>query len=51
MKFFMKRTSDGSALVALLVAVRVQGIFRNYTRQTPIINGIRQITAPDFCNF
>ncbi|EDW85317.1 uncharacterized protein Dwil_GK18466 [Drosophila willistoni] len=32
-------------------AVRVHGVLRSYTKTTPAINGIRQITAPDFCNF
>ncbi|BFF95967.1 glucose-fructose oxidoreductase domain-containing protein 1 [Drosophila madeirensis] len=32
-------------------AVRVHGVLRAYTKTTPAINGIRQITAPDFCNF
>ncbi|TDG45127.1 hypothetical protein AWZ03_008465 [Drosophila navojoa] len=32
-------------------AIRVHGVLRAYTKTTPSINGIRQITAPDFCNF
>lgn len=32
-------------------AVRVHGVLRSYTKTTAAINGIRQITAPDFCNF
>ncbi|XP_030556575.1 glucose-fructose oxidoreductase domain-containing protein 1 [Drosophila novamexicana] len=32
-------------------AVRVHGVLRAYTKTTGAINGIRQITAPDFCNF
>ncbi|ALC40032.1 CG17712 [Drosophila busckii] len=32
-------------------AIRVHGVLRAYTKSTPAISGIRQITAPDFCNF
>ncbi|EDW05072.1 GH25259 [Drosophila grimshawi] len=32
-------------------AVRVHGVLRAHTKTTAAINGIRQITAPDFCNF
>ena len=32
-------------------AVRVHGIVRTYTKTNQNVNGIRQITAPDFCNF
>lgn len=32
-------------------AVRVHGVVKTYTKTTPHVNGIRQITAPDFCNF
>lgn len=32
-------------------AVRVHAIVRTFKQQTETINGIRQITAPDFCNF
>ncbi|EDV57376.1 glucose-fructose oxidoreductase domain-containing protein 1 [Drosophila erecta] len=32
-------------------ALRVHGVLRSYTKTTSAINGIRQITAPDFCNF
>lgn len=32
-------------------AVRVHGVVRTYTRQTAHVTGIRQVTAPDFCNF
>lgn len=41
-------------LVSFLIgrrAVRVHGVIRTYTKQTPHIRGIRQVTAPDFCNF
>ncbi|XP_037958628.1 glucose-fructose oxidoreductase domain-containing protein 2 [Teleopsis dalmanni] len=34
-----------------LQAVRVHGIVRSYTLITPNINGIRHISAPDYCNF
>lgn len=32
-------------------AVRVHAIVRTFKQQTDTISGIRQITAPDFCNF
>lgn len=32
-------------------AIRVHGLVRAYTKTTPSVNGIRQISAPDFCNF
>lgn len=32
-------------------AIRTHGILRTYTKQTPAVNGIRQISAPDFCTF
>ena len=32
-------------------AVRVHGVVKAYTQTTAAINGIRQISAPDFCNF
>ncbi|CAD7015188.1 glucose-fructose oxidoreductase domain-containing protein 1 [Ceratitis capitata] len=32
-------------------AVRVHGVVRSYTKTTPAVNGIRQISAPDFCTF
>lgn len=32
-------------------AVRVHGVVRTYTQTTAHVNGIRQVTAPDFCNF
>ncbi|XP_030384276.1 glucose-fructose oxidoreductase domain-containing protein 1 [Scaptodrosophila lebanonensis] len=32
-------------------AIRVHGVLKSYTKTTASINGIRQITAPDFCNF
>lgn len=32
-------------------AIRVHGIVRTYTKQTQHVSGIRQVTAPDFCNF
>lgn len=32
-------------------ALRVHAIVRTFRQQTESINGIRQITAPDFCNF
>lgn len=32
-------------------ATRVHAIVRTFKQQTDSINGIRQITAPDFCNF
>lgn len=32
-------------------AVRVHAIVRTFKQQTETITGIRQITAPDFCNF
>jgi predicted dehydrogenase len=32
-------------------ATRVHGIVRTFIKQTDSIYGIRQITAPDFCNF
>lgn len=41
-------------LVSFLIgqrAVRVHGVIRTYTKTTQHVNGIRQITAPDFCNF
>lgn len=41
-------------LVTFLIekqAVKVHGVIKTYTKSTPHVNGIRQITAPDFCNF
>lgn len=41
-------------LVTFLIekkAVKVHGIVKTYTKSTQNVNGIRQITAPDFCNF
>lgn len=41
-------------LVAFLTgckAVRVHGLVRTFTKNTESINGIRQISAPDFCTF
>ena len=32
-------------------AKRVHGIVKTFRHRTPAIQGIRQITAPDFCNF
>lgn len=32
-------------------AVRVHGLVRTYTKTTNHVNGIRQISAPDFCTF
>lgn len=32
-------------------AIRVHGLVKTYTKSTSSINGIRQISAPDFCNF
>lgn len=32
-------------------AVRVNGVVRTYTEHTDSIQGIRRVTAPDFCNF
>lgn len=32
-------------------AVRVHGVVRTYAKQTAHVTGIRQVTAPDFCNF
>ncbi|GJQ87052.1 hypothetical protein Trydic_g6811 [Trypoxylus dichotomus] len=32
-------------------AVRVHGLVRTFTKTTENINGIRQISAPDFCTF
>lgn len=32
-------------------AIRVHGLVRAYTKTTTSVNGIRQISAPDFCNF
>lgn len=32
-------------------AVRVHGLLRTFTKQNPAVNGIRQISAPDFCTF
>lgn len=32
-------------------AVRVHGVVKAYTKTTCNVNGIRQISAPDFCNF
>lgn len=32
-------------------ALRVHAIVRTFQSQTETVNGIRQITAPDFCNF
>lgn len=39
-------------LVTFLIekqAVKVHGVVKTYTKTTPYVNGIRQITAPDFC--
>lgn len=47
----------GSHLIDLVTfitqhkAVRVNGVVRTYTETTPAIQGIRRVTAPDFCNF
>lgn len=41
-------------LISFLVnkkAIRVHGLLRTYTKQTPTVNGIRQVSAPDFCTF
>lgn len=41
-------------LVTFLIekrAVKVHGVVKTYAKTTPSVNGIRQITAPDFCNF
>lgn len=41
-------------LVSFLIgsrAIRVHGIVRTYTKNTKNVNGIRQVTAPDFCIF
>lgn len=32
-------------------AVRVHGVVRTHTTRTEHVHGIRQVTAPDFCNF
>lgn len=32
-------------------ALRVHGVLRTFTKTTDKVNGIRQITAPDFCTF
>lgn len=32
-------------------AIRVHGVVRSYTKNTKHVNGIRTITAPDFCSF
>lgn len=32
-------------------AIRVHGLVKAFTKSTPKVNGIRQISAPDFCNF
>lgn len=32
-------------------AVKVHGVIKTYTKTTQNVNGIRQVTAPDFCNF
>ncbi|CAD7076688.1 unnamed protein product [Hermetia illucens] len=32
-------------------ALRVHGLVRTYTKTTDSVNGIRQISAPDFCTF
>lgn len=47
----------GSHLIDLVTfltqqkAVRVNGVVRTYTETTQAIQGIRRVTAPDFCNF
>lgn len=41
-------------LVAYLVekhAIRVHGIVRTHNKTSRVVSGIRQVTAPDFCNF
>lgn len=41
-------------LVSYLIgkqAIRVHGVVRTYKKTTQHVNGIRQVTAPDFCNF
>lgn len=41
-------------LVTFLIekkAARVHGIVKTYTKTTQNVNGIRQITSPDYCNF
>lgn len=32
-------------------AVRVHGTIRTFTKTTPYVNGIRHVSAPDFCTF
>lgn len=32
-------------------AIRVHGIVRTHNKTSRVVNGIRQVTAPDFCNF
>lgn len=32
-------------------AIKVHGVVRTYTKTTNHVNGIRQVTAPDFCTF
>lgn len=32
-------------------AVKIHGVVRTFTKTTALINGIRQISAPDFCSF
>lgn len=47
----------GSHLIDLVTfltqqrAVRVNGVVRTFTETTAAIQGIRRVTAPDFCNF
>lgn len=41
-------------LVSFLInrrAVRVHGVIRTFEKTTSYVNGIRNITAPDYCNF
>lgn len=41
-------------LISFLIgkqAIRVHGIVKTYNKTTKNVNGIRQVTAPDFCNF
>lgn len=41
-------------LVAFLLekhAIRVHGIVRTHNKTSRVVSGIRQVTAPDFCNF
>lgn len=51
LNLFGSHLIDLVSFVTQQKAVRVNGVVRTFTETTPAIQGIRRVTAPDFCNF